>query len=275
MKKSSIVKVLLFLLICGCASQQDVVTLEERLMALERQNQQLQRQTGQLEQQVRDQVESMGKTSQMTEKDLRTQYARLNAGLDTLQQDYRLLIGRIEELEYNLERRTTDFENASKRIDAISLQVSQVEQYLNLEKEAETRREAATSEGAAKPASSEQQVYEEAKKAYDANQMEKARQLFQDLIKQYPKSENADNAQFWIGESYYQDKWYEKAILEYQVVIEKYPKGNKVPAALLKQGLSFIQLGDKSNARLILNELIKKYPDSSEARIAGQKLKEL
>ncbi len=260
----------------GCALQQDIITLEERLMALERQNQQLQQRTAELNQKVQNQVEMMGKTTEITEKDLRTQYARLNAGLDTLQQDIRLLSGRIEELEYKLERKTNDFETAGKRLDEISLQVakldqqqSQIEQYLNLEKGKGAQKEPE------KPAASDTQLYEEAKQAYDNNQMDKARKLFQELLNSYPKSENADNAQFWIGESYYRDKWYEKAILEYQTVIEKYPRGNKVPAALLKQGLAFLQLGDKSNARLILKELVKKYPNSNEARIANQKLSEL
>ena len=105
--------------------------------------------------------------------------------------------------------------------------------------------------------------------------MDKARQIFNQLIKDYPKSKNADNAQFWIGESYYRDKWYEKAILEYQNVIEKFPHGNKVPAAMLKQGMALEQIGEKASARLILEELVKKYPKSSEAGIASQKLKSL
>jgi TolA-binding protein len=58
-------------------------------------------------------------------------------------------------------------------------------------------------------------------------------------LKRFPKSDNADNAQFWIGEIYYRQKWYETAILEYQKVIENYPKGNKVQASLLKQGFAF------------------------------------
>ena len=41
---------------------------------------------------------------------------------------------------------------------------------------------------------------------------------FKELIERFPKSERADNAQFWIGEIYYREKWYEKAILEYQKV---------------------------------------------------------
>jgi TolA-binding protein len=51
--------------------------------------------------------------------------------------------------------------------------------------------------------------------------------LFQSLIQKYPQSETVDNAQFWIGESYYREKWYERAILEYQTVIEKISQGQQ------------------------------------------------
>ena len=120
---------------------------------------------------------------------------------------------------------------------------------------------------------SESEIYTSAKKAFDQGDLEAAREGFKKLIKKYPKSKNADNAQFWIGETYYQEKWYENAILEYQKVIEGYPKGNKAPASRLKQGFAFLQLGDKGNARLILKELTAKHPKSSEAKIAKQKLK--
>jgi tol-pal system protein YbgF len=98
---------------------------------------------------------------------------------------------------------------------------------------------------------------------------------FQSFLNQYPNSEYSDNAQFWIGESYYFEKKYEKAILEYEKVIKNYPQGNKAPYALLKQGLSFLALGDKSSAGLILQQVIKDYPDTNQARIARAKLVEM
>ena len=121
----------------------------------------------------------------------------------------------------------------------------------------------------------EDEVYASAKQAFDRGNLEVAREGFQKIIKQYPKSEHADNAQFWIGETYYREKWYEKAILEYQKVIEKYPKSKKVSACLLKQGFAFLDLGEKENGRLFLNELIAKHPKSNEANTARQKLKVL
>ncbi|MBW2193487.1 MAG: tol-pal system protein YbgF, partial [Deltaproteobacteria bacterium] len=119
---------------------------------------------------------------------------------------------------------------------------------------------------------SEDEIYTSAKMAFDRGNYDAAREGFQTLIKQYPGSRHADNAQFWLGEIYYREKWYEKAILEYQKVIEQHPKGNKMQAALLKQGFAFYNLGDKANARLILKELIKKFPESTEAEIARKKI---
>ena len=197
-----------------------------------------------------------------------------------------MLQGRLEEIEFNLKRKTANLDEAGKRLDAVNVSVTkleqrvgQLEQYLNFDqsgaKSPAGKAPAGVAPGAsASAASSDEQMYRDAKQAYDNGQLDKARQGFQQLIKSYPKSQNADNAQFWIGESYYREKWYEKAILEYQTVIEKYPKGNKVPAAMLKQGLAFLKLGDKSNARLILKELVKKYAKTNEAKIASQKLKE-
>ena len=122
---------------------------------------------------------------------------------------------------------------------------------------------------------SENEIYQLAKQAFDKGEYDAAREGFQDLIRRYPKSKNADNAQFWIGEIYYREKWYEKAIVEYQKVVEVYPKGNKVRSALLKQGYAFANIGDTANASLILKDLIRRYPDSNEATIARRKLTQL
>ena len=195
-----------------------------------------------------------------------------------------LLSGRFEEIEHRAQQQSIVFEKGQQKIDELSLQTAKIdkrlvdlEQYLNFGENAKQPSARETSsdrdQNEPSPETTANQIYNESKQAYDNGKLDKARKGFQQLIKTFPKSNNADNAQFWIGESYYREKWYEKAILEYQTVIEKYPKGNKVPAAMLKQGMAFLQLGDKSNARLILKELEKKYPKSNEAKVGRQKAK--
>jgi tol-pal system protein YbgF len=99
--------------------------------------------------------------------------------------------------------------------------------------------------------------------------------LFRNFIRKYPGDDLADNAQYWIGESYYAQKKYEEAIIEFEEVLQKYPKGDKVPAALLKEGLSFQRLQDKNTARQLLRKLVDQYPKSEEAKMAEKSLAEL
>jgi tol-pal system protein YbgF len=98
---------------------------------------------------------------------------------------------------------------------------------------------------------------------------------FKRFLRKYPTSSFADNAQYWVGESYYALKEFDQAILEFDVVRRKYPNGDKVPAALLKQGYAFAELGDRVDARLILQEVIDRYPKSTEAQKAKSKVDSL
>jgi tol-pal system protein YbgF len=115
-------------------------------------------------------------------------------------------------------------------------------------------------------------LYKDAYETFQKGDLEGARRKFESFLKQYPNTELSDNAQFWIGETYYLKKDFEKAILEYEKAIAKYPEGDKIPAALLKQGFAFLELGDKTNARNILRRLIERYPQSEQAEMAKKKL---
>ncbi len=115
-------------------------------------------------------------------------------------------------------------------------------------------------------------LYKDAYETYQKGDYEGARRKFEAFLKQYPNTELSDNAQFWIGETYYGKKDYEKAILEYEKAIAKYPEGDKVPAALLKQALAFLELGDKTNGRNLLKRVMERYPQSEQADMAKKRL---
>jgi len=115
-------------------------------------------------------------------------------------------------------------------------------------------------------------LYKDAYESYHKGDLEGARKKFEAFLKQYPNTELSDNAQFWIGETYYQKKDYERAILEYEKAIVKYPEGDKIPAALFKQALAFLELGDKTNAKNLLKRVIERYPQSDQAETAKKKL---
>ena len=118
-------------------------------------------------------------------------------------------------------------------------------------------------------------LYNDAYQTFQRGDMDGARRKFEAFLKQYPNTELSDNAQFWIGETYYQKKDFEKAILEYEKVIAKYPEGDKVSSALFKQALAFSDLGDKTNARNLLRRVIERYPQSDQAEMAKKRLEAL
>jgi tol-pal system protein YbgF len=266
----------------GCALQRDVMTLDNRQALIEKRYLESQKKNKDLEAQL--------KAQKQDNQNLRNKFAEQNASIESLRQEIQIIGGRLEETEYALKQKMQtseeSYEKKEIRLDRIDQtassnkdRIARIERYLNFEStepDVKAGQEAGIkTQNKVKQKLTEDGIYQAAKQAFDQGDLELARERFQKLIDTYPKSTMADNAQFWIGEIYYNEKWYEKAILEYQKVIENYPNGNKVQSSLLKQGFSFFNLGDKANARLIFTELIKKYPKSNEAEIAKKKLKAL
>ncbi len=283
MKHVLIISVLLLLAggFSGCVTQQDFYPYDERLYRLE---QQAQVQNSEIEKN-RDRFSRELSTYKNDAQQSRNQSASLTATLDGMRQETRQLKGQLEELEYRLNQELgtagqteTRYSQRVEQLEAslaeAEKQIGYIENYLNLERpEAEKTEVTGEQKPAPDQPSTETELYLKAKEAFDNGDDETAREQFHALLKRYPKSKNADNAQFWIAEIFYREQWFEKAILEYNKVIENYPKGNKAPDAMLKQGLAFYKLGDKANARVMLKECIKKYPQSHASQIARKKLK--
>jgi tol-pal system protein YbgF len=279
MKIFGIFTIALVLMTVACATQSDVVSLDSRLGEIEMREAQLKRDKAALEAQRLE-----------NEKTLRQQSASLRASIEELREDVRSLTGRMEEIEHRqaqLQSKGSASGQLSSDLQASVAESDQrlrrIEEYLNLESATAAAAAGTAAASASKikaedrptAALSDEALYSRAKQSFDQGDSDAARKDFESFLSRYPKSKNADNAQFWIGEIYYRDKWYEKAILEYQKVIEIYPNGNKVPASLLKQGLAFYNIGDKANARLILEELVRKYPKTNEAKVASKKLQSM
>ena len=273
------------IILSGCATQGDMTSVDNRLTEMELRNAEARK----LREEIKYQVQKYTKIRENMDRELRRQSASLRALIEELREEIRILSGRLEEIEYSQKQQQKTADSVLKKSNDASSQsvettrkneqrIARLENYLNLESSGKPNKVVAVvapvAPAKAQKEPSEEEIYKSGKQAFDQGDSGTAKKHFQEFIKRFPKSERADNAQFWIGEIYYREKWYEKAILEYQNVIEKYPKGNKVPAALLKQGLAFQNIGDKANSRLILEELIKKYPKSNEAKIAREKIKE-
>ena len=91
-----------------------------------------------------------------------------------------------------------------------------------------------------------------------------------------PAGDLADNALFWIGETYYATASYSDAMRYYARVAKDYAEQNKAPDAIFKMGITYVKTGDLGMARRTFEECIAKYPYStpaSSARMELQKIK--
>ncbi len=99
-----------------------------------------------------------------------------------------------------------------------------------------------------------------------------ARLTFTRLETEYPGHQLADNALYWVGESFYTQKEFEKALEFFDKTADKYPEGNKAPDALLKAGYSCIELGRAADAELRLRAVLDRYPGTEAASKAASRL---
>jgi tol-pal system protein YbgF len=105
-----------------------------------------------------------------------------------------------------------------------------------------------------------------------AGQHDDAIAQLRDFVKHHPDHDYADNAQYWLGEAFYDRKDYTKALAEFRVAVDKYPRGNKVPDALLKVGYCYLALGQTEKGRFALEQVVTIYPKTEPALLAGKRL---
>jgi tol-pal system protein YbgF len=102
-----------------------------------------------------------------------------------------------------------------------------------------------------------------------------AAEEFQSFLSQYPNSEYADNAQYWLGESYYVTRNYDIALEAFQGLMDRFPDSPKVPDALLKVGYTYYETKQWDRAREALTQVQEKYPDTTLARLAESRLRSM
>jgi tol-pal system protein YbgF len=188
--------------------------------------------------------------------------------LDAVQADVRTLRGQVDELQ-----------NGSEAI-----RKQQRDLYTDLDKRLAERAAAgaavapAGATGAAPAGSasgSEQAAYAQAFEALKNGNYGAAIAGFKQYLASYPTSDLADNAQYWLGETFYVTRDYDDAAPAFRAVGEHWPNSRKAPDALLKLGFTQFELKQYADARSSLNQVTKRFPDSEAAKLAAERLKRL
>lgn len=133
----------------------------------------------------------------------------------------------------------------------------------------------AESQTVAAAAGDEKAAYDKAFQALKELRYADAAEAFQSFLDKYPNSGYADNAQYWLGESYYVTRNYDIALVAFQRLMDRFPDSPKVPDALLKVGYTHYELKQWDSALAALTQVQKSYPDTTLARLAESRLRSM
>jgi len=121
----------------------------------------------------------------------------------------------------------------------------------------------------------ERDQYRAAYAMLQQGEAEEASRRFSSFIAQFPNSAYADNAQYWLAESYYGTRNFSNALVEFNKVEELYPASAKVPDARLKIAYIAYEKRQWSKARSLLNEVQQQNPDQRSGKLAAERLRRM
>jgi tol-pal system protein YbgF len=113
-------------------------------------------------------------------------------------------------------------------------------------------------------------LLDQAMSDYYAGQFGAAISGFETVIRNFPGSPTAAEAQFHMGESYTQEKRYPQAIAAYNALIQMYPTSPRVPDAYYKRGFAQESAGQLEEALTTFELAMKNYGDTAPGQRAKQ-----
>ena len=121
-------------------------------------------------------------------------------------------------------------------------------------------------------AGSPMRLYDTAWADYTAGNYDLAIEGFNGYVRSFPRSEFADNAQYYVGESFFQRGKLAEAVDAFGRVISTYPKSDVVGQAHYKRGLCYERLSQPDRARESYDIVVKSFTDTDAGRLAKQRL---
>lgn len=247
------------LLAVGCATRKEIVQFKQDTFYLRQQVEALRLEN----KEIRKTLQDVGKALLNLQDENRQTKADLMAEIDNLKSQTNVLDSKLEDTTYRMSdimHKKEDTKSTAPKTDS-----SDVEMMLQKS-----------------PPQTDDKTNLDSKLLYNTAYLDLSRgnyqlalQGFKEYLNNFPNSEFAGNAQYWIGETYYARGEFQTAFDEFKKVIVNYPRGTKVAAALLKMGYCLIKLNDLSGAKMYFNAVIQRFPHSEEAKLASSRLEEL
>jgi tol-pal system protein YbgF len=98
---------------------------------------------------------------------------------------------------------------------------------------------------------------------------------FQKYLADYPNTQLAGAAQYWIAESFAKLGEYGMAVEEYDRLISNYPQNDKVADAYYGKGIALLRLERPTEANSQFTYVVEHFPGTIAAKKAGNRLEEI
>lgn len=191
--------------------------------------------------------------------------AGLNSRMDSMQEDYRYVRETVGELNSKLTR--------------LSSQVSELNDVIRMMQAPPPPPPGATSapgSAAAPPQGvTADRLYQDAMRDKSAGSTDLALKEFNDFLAFFGTTELAPNAQYYVGEIYYNRKQFSEALQAFDAVLERYPRNAKTDDARFMKGRALVQLGQKNDGAEEFKALVSANPSSEMGRRAQSELRAL
>jgi tol-pal system protein YbgF len=192
--------------------------------------------------------------------------ADLGTRVDSFSDELAKFSGRLDLLQRTIDAARTEVAQVKQDQQALGTRMDSIEKQLGIQPGGQPG-------PTSLPAGVDKQtVFDGAYQKLQAGQYDDARREFRLFVQAFPQDDKADDALFYVGESFFRQKDYEKAIAEYQRVIDTYPKGDMADDSFLQAGQAALSKGWCVDAGAYFGELVRRYPTSTLAKTARTKL---
>lgn len=106
----------------------------------------------------------------------------------------------------------------------------------------------------------------------EKKQYDQAITALQAWVKRYPDSTYQPNANYWLGQLFYNKGKKDDAAYYFATVVKNYPKSPKASEALYKVGVIMQEKNDTAKAKAVYQQVIKQFPNSESAKLAQKRL---
>ena len=283
-------RLLIFGMVFGTAfvfgqKKEDIVAIQRDLANLEDQVKQLQR----------AQDEKMAALQALLQQAVDAS-GHVNVGLTAVQKeiDSKLtdqqnkLVAPVATLGAKVDQMADDFRSASvniadlvRKMDKLSAHVDELSQALRSIQSAPQAPPPAAGPGGAggtaqqipgAPALNSEAAWQSAFRDYQTGKAELAMQEFNDIVKNYPGTDTAANAQYYIGYLYFTAKQYEDAVKAFDVLLT-FNENSKSGDALYYKGVALLMAEHRTLAADTLKEFVRRYPQSEHIDQARKDLR--